>query len=378
MVRIPTPLLLSGALLFSSPLWASDLKVEVLQDKLDHPWSVAFLPDNQTLLITERSGQLRSWRPDSGLSEPIQGVPKVWAQRQSGLLDVVLAPDFAQSRRVWLSYTEADSNGKAGAVVGYGKLSPDNRQLTDFHEVIQQTPRLSSGNNIGTRLAFDRQGFLWIAFGDNFVSSAAQDLDKLQGKLLRLNADGSVPNDNPFVNKPGARPEIWAYGLRNPQGLALNPWTQMMWESEHGPRGGDEVNIIQKGKNYGWPLATYGIDYNGSKVPESKGTHVTGTEQPAFYWKVSPAISGMAFYNSARFPQWKNSLFIGALKEKNLIRLHINGEKVVEEQRLLDGRNERIRDVRQGPDGYLYLLTDEANGKLLRVGLTRDASASRG
>ncbi|MCW0311775.1 Aldose sugar dehydrogenase YliI [Pantoea ananatis] len=378
MVRIPTPLLLSGALLFSSPLWASDLKVEVLQDKLDHPWSVAFLPDNQTLLITERSGQLRSWRPDSGLSEPIQGVPKVWAQRQSGLLDVVLAPDFAQSRRVWLSYTEANSNGKAGAVVGYGKLSPDNRQLTDFHEVIQQTPRLSSGNNIGTRLAFDRQGFLWIAFGDNFVSSAAQDLDKLQGKLLRLNADGSVPNDNPFVNKPGARPEIWAYGLRNPQGLALNPWTQMMWESEHGPRGGDEVNIIQKGKNYGWPLATYGIDYNGSKVPESKGTHVTGTEQPAFYWKVSPAISGMAFYNSARFPQWKNSLFIGALKEKNLIRLHINGEKVVEEQRLLDGRNERIRDVRQGPDGYLYLLTDEANGKLLRVGLTRDASASRG
>ncbi|MDJ0034357.1 PQQ-dependent sugar dehydrogenase [Pantoea allii] len=378
MSRVSIPLLFSGALLFSSPLWADELKVEVLQDKLDHPWSVAFLPDNQTLLITERSGQLRSWRPDSGLSEPIQGVPKVWAQRQSGLLDVVLAPDFAQSRRVWLSYTEADSNGKAGAVVGYGKLSNDNRQLTDFHAVIQQTPRLSSGNNIGTRMAFDRQGFLWIAFGDNFVSSAAQDLDKLQGKLLRLNADGSVPKDNPFVDRQGARPEIWAYGLRNPQGLALNPWTQTMWESEHGPRGGDEVNIIQKGKNYGWPLATYGIDYNGSKVPESKGTHVEGTEQPAFYWKVSPAISGMAFYNSARFPQWKNSLFIGALKEKNLIRLHINGEKVVEEQRLLDGRNERIRDVRQGPDGYLYVLTDEAEGKLLKVGLKQDASASRG
>ncbi|MGG6108433.1 PQQ-dependent sugar dehydrogenase [Pantoea allii] len=378
MSRVSIPLLFSGALLFSSPLWADELKVEVLQDKLDHPWSVAFLPDNQTLLITERSGQLRSWRPDSGLSEPIQGVPKVWAQRQSGLLDVVLAPDFAQSRRVWLSYTEADSNGKAGAVVGYGKLSNDNRQLTDFHAVIQQTPRLSSGNNIGTRLAFDRQGFLWIAFGDNFVSSAAQDLDKLQGKLLRLNADGSVPKDNPFVDRQGARPEIWAYGLRNPQGLALNPWTQTMWESEHGPRGGDEVNIIQKGKNYGWPLATYGIDYNGSKVPESKGTHVEGTEQPAFYWKVSPAISGMALYNSARFPQWKNSLFIGALKEKNLIRLHINGEKVVEEQRLLEGRNERIRDVRQGPDGYLYVLTDEAEGKLLKVGLKQDASASRG
>ncbi|WP_289366410.1 PQQ-dependent sugar dehydrogenase [Pantoea stewartii] len=378
MTRVSTLLLLNGALLVSSPLWADDLTVKVLQDKLDHPWSVAFLPDNQTLLITERAGQLRSWRPDTGLSEPIKGVPAVWAQRQSGLLDVVLAPDFAQSRRVWLSYTKADSDGKAGAVVGYGTLSDDHRQLSDFHEVISQTPRLSSGNNIGTRLAFDRQGFVWIAFGDNFVSSAAQDLDKLQGKLLRLNGDGSVPRDNPFVGRQGARPEIWAYGLRNPQGLALNPWTQVMWESEHGPRGGDEVNVIEKGKNYGWPLATYGIDYNGSKVPESKGTHVAGTEQPVFYWKVSPALSGMAFYNSARFPQWKNSLFIGALKEKQLIRLRVNGEKVVEAQRLLGERNERIRDVRQGPDGYLYVLTDEANGKLLKVGLAQDASASRG
>ncbi|MCU7368653.1 PQQ-dependent sugar dehydrogenase [Pantoea stewartii] len=378
MTRVSTLLLLNGALLVSSPLWADDLTVKVLQDKLDHPWSVAFLPDNQTLLITERAGQLRSWRPDTGLSEPIKGVPAVWAQRQSGLLDVVLAPDFAQSRRVWLSYTKADSDGKAGAVVGYGTLSDDHRQLTDFHEVISQTPRLSSGNNIGTRLAFDRQGFVWIAFGDNFVSSAAQDLDKLQGKLLRLNGDGSVPRDNPFVGRQGARPEIWAYGLRNPQGLALNPWTQVMWESEHGPRGGDEVNVIEKGKNYGWPLATYGIDYNGSKVPESTGTHVAGTEQPVFYWKVSPALSGMAFYNSARFPQWKNSLFIGALKEKQLIRLRVNGEKVVEAQRLLGERNERIRDVRQGPDGYVYVLTDEANGKLLKVGLAQDASASRG
>ncbi|QIE99046.1 PQQ-dependent sugar dehydrogenase [Pantoea stewartii] len=378
MTRVSTLLLLNGALLVSSPLWADDLTVKVLQDKLDHPWSVAFLPDNQTLLITERAGQLRSWRPDTGLSEPIKGVPAVWAQRQSGLLDVVLAPDFAQSRRVWLSYTKADSDGKTGAVVGYGTLSDDHRQLTDFREVISQTLRLSSGNNIGTRLAFDRQGFVWIAFGDNFVSSAAQDLDKLQGKLLRLNGDGSVPKDNPFVGRQGARPEIWAYGLRNPQGLALNPWTQVMWESEHGPRGGDEVNVIEKGKNYGWPLATYGIDYNGSKVPESKGTHVAGTEQPVFYWKVSPALSGMAFYNSARFPQWKNSLFIGALKEKQLIRLRVNGEKVVEAQRLLGERNERIRDVRQGPDGYLYVLTDEANGKLLKVELAQDASASRG
>ncbi|ORM64402.1 oxidoreductase [Pantoea rodasii] len=374
---LPVALLL-GALSYAHSTLAADVQVEVLQDKLDHPWSVAFLPDNQTLLITERSGQLRSWQPGKGLSQPISGVPKVWANRQGGLLDVVLAPDFTQSRRVWLSYTTADAEGRAGGVVGYGRLSDDNRQLSDFKVVLEQTPKLSSGANIGTRLAFDAQGFLYIAFGDNFSSLSAQQLDKLSGKIVRLTQNGAIPADNPFVQRKDARAEIWSYGMRNPQGLAFNPWTQQMWESEHGPRGGDEVNIPQKGKNYGWPLATYGIDYSGQKVPEAQGTHVAGTEQPQFWWKVSPAISGMAFYNSARFPQWKNSLFIGALKEKSLIRLRVNGEKVVEEQRLLEDRGERIRDVRQGPDGYLYVLTDEANGKLLKVGLAEPASASRG
>ncbi|WP_130834540.1 PQQ-dependent sugar dehydrogenase [[Erwinia] mediterraneensis] len=378
MLRFPAALLLGGALHCTFPVCAEQASVQVLQDKLDHPWSLTFLPDNQTLLVTERSGQLRSWHPQRGLSAPIDGVPEVWAQRQGGLLDVVLAPDFSRSRRVWLSYSEADASGKVGAVVGYGQLSTDNRQLNDFKVVIRQTPKLSSGANIGTRLAFDRDGFLWIALGDSFRSSTAQDLGQLQGKLLRLKADGSVPPDNPFVGHQDARPEIWAFGLRNPQGLALNPWTQQMWENEHGPRGGDEVNIPQKGKNYGWPLATWGIDYSGDKVPESKGGEVAGTEQPVFWWKDSPALSGMAFYNSARFPQWKNSLFIGALKEKNLIRLSINGEKVIEEQRLLSDRGERIRDVRQGPDGYLYVLTDEANGKLLKVGLDTGAEAPRG
>ena len=374
---LPVALLL-GALSYAHSTLAADVQVQVLQDKLDHPWSVAFLPDNQTLLITERSGQLRSWQPGKGLSQPISGVPKVWANRQGGLLDVVLAPDFAQSRRVWLSYTTADDEGRAGGVVGYGRLSDDNRQLSDFKVVLEQTPKLSSGANMGTRLAFDGQGYLYIAFGDNFSSLSAQQLDKLSGKIVRLTQNGEIPADNPFVQRKDARAEIWSYGMRNPQGLAFNPWTQQMWESEHGPRGGDEVNIPQKGKNYGWPLATYGIDYSGQKVPEAQGTHVAGTEQPQFWWKVSPAISGMAFYNSARFPQWKNSLFIGALKEKSLIRLRVNGEKVVEEQRLLEDRGERIRDVRQGSDGYLYVLTDEANGKLLKVGLAEPASASRG
>ncbi|AUX92915.1 PQQ-dependent sugar dehydrogenase [Mixta gaviniae] len=362
-------LALSGAVLFSTPLLAAQVTVQQLQDKLNHPWSLAFMPDNHSLLITERAGALRLWQPDKGLSPPIGGVPQVWSQRQGGLLDVALAPDFTQSRRVWLSYTEADSNGRAGAVVGYGKLSEDNRQLTDFKAVLRQQPKLSGGANLGTRLAFDREGYLWVAFGDNFQSETAQDLNKLQGKLVRLKPDGSVPPDNPFVGRNNARPEIWAYGLRNPQGLALNPWTQQMWESEHGPRGGDEVNIPRKGKNYGWPLATWGVDYSGDKVPQSKGGEAPGTEQPIYWWKNSPAISGMAFYNSARFQTWKNSLFIGALKEKNLIRLSLNGDKVVGEERLLQDRGERIRDVRQGPDGYLYVLTDERDGKLLKLGL---------
>ncbi|QKJ86553.1 Oxidoreductase [Paramixta manurensis] len=370
MTRLLLSSALASALVFSvSATAAEKVTVQQLQDKLNHPWSIAFLPDNQNLLITERSGQLRTWSPQHGLSQPINGVPKVWVQRQGGLLDVALAPDFADNRRVYLSYTEANKAGQAGAVVGYGVLSDDNQTLRDFNVIFRQQPQLSSGANIGTRLAFDRQGYLYISLGDHFHSAAAQDLDKLQGKLVRLNADGSIPPDNPFVGRKGARGEIWAYGLRNPQGLALNPWTQQIWESEHGPRGGDEINIPQKGKNYGWPVATWGIDYSGQKVPESKGGEVPGTEQPIFYWKVSPAISGMAFYNSAKFQIWKNSVFIGALKEKSLIRLSINGDKVVEQERLLQDRGERIRDVRQGPDGYLYVLTDEDNGKLLKVGL---------
>lgn len=377
-MRLWRSALLAGALTCAFPALAAEVQVEVLQDKLDHPWSLAFLPDNHTLLITERTGQLRSWQPGKGLSAPIAGVPAVWASRQGGLLDVVLAPDFRQSRRVWLSYTTADQAGRAGAVVGFGTLSADTRQLRDFRVVLEQTPKLSRGANLGTRLAFDRAGFLYIAFGDNFASGSAQDKDKLSGKIVRLTQTGAVPPDNPFTHQAGARPEIWAYGVRNPQGLALNPWTQQMWESEHGPRGGDEINVLDKGRNYGWPLATYGIDYSGEKVPESRGTAAPGTQQPRFYWQVSPAISGMAFYNSPRFPQWKHSLFIGALKDKSLIQLRVNGDRVVEEQRLLSGRGERIRDVRQGPDGYLYVLTDEASGKLLKVGLAEPASPARG
>ncbi|MEQ9862682.1 PQQ-dependent sugar dehydrogenase [Pectobacterium cacticida] len=362
-------LLLSMTLLFSCSLFAAEPKVTELQDKLDHPWSLAFLPDNQGILITERVGNLRLWKAGSALSAPIAGVPKVFAKSQGGLLEVALSPDFAQNRRIYLSFAEEGSDGKAGTAVGYGKLSEDNQRLENFTVFFRQEPKLSTGNHFGGKLAFDRQGFLFIALGENNVRPSAQDLDKLQGKIVRLTAEGQVPPDNPFINTPGARPEIWSYGHRNPQGLVINPWSGALWEHEHGPKGGDEINIPQAGENYGWPLATHGINYSGLKIPESQGKEVAGMVNPDFYWEKSPGISGMAFYNSDRFPQWKNSLFIGALAEKNLIRLTLEGDNVVSQERLLDDRGERIREVRLGPDGYLYLLTDHDNGKLLKVGL---------
>lgn len=360
-------LITATLLLSASWTYAAEVKVDVLQSKLDHPWSLAFLPDNKGLLITLRDGQLRRWQPGEGLGDPIVGVPKVWAHGQGGLLDVVLAPDFEQSRRVWLSFAEANSDDKAGTAVGYGTLSSNMERLENFKVVFRQMPKLSTGNHFGGRMVFDGKGYLFIALGENNQRSTAQDMDKLQGKLVRLNENGEVPPDNPFAGKQGVRSEIWSYGHRNPQGMALNPANGELWLNEHGPKGGDEINVAQPGKNYGWPLATWGINYSGLPIPEAKGEIVEGTEQPIYYWKVSPAVSGMAFYDSDKFPQWKGKLFIGALKEKNLIELTLNGDKVTEQKRLLDDHGERIRDVRVGPDGYLYVLTDESDGQLLKI-----------
>lgn len=351
------------------PSEKGEIVVTELLTGLDHPWSIAFLPDNGGALITEKSGQLRLWKTDGGLSEPIAGVPQVYARSQGGLLDVALAPDFMQNRRVYLSYAEQGDDGKAGTAAGYGVLSADGHKLENFTVIFRQIPKLSNGAHFGSRLVFDRQGYLFIALGENNQRPTSQDLDKLQGKLVRLHADGRVPDDNPFVGKAQARPEIWSYGHRNQQGAALNPTTGELWTHEHGARGGDEINIPQAGKNYGWPLATHGMDYSGSAIPEAQGTHVDGTEQPIHYWKVSPAISGMAFYNAKRYPVWQQSLFIGALKDQALIRLELEGDKAVHEERLLESLDERIRDVRVGPDGYVYVLTDASNGRLLKIGL---------
>ncbi|MBN6043774.1 PQQ-dependent sugar dehydrogenase [Citrobacter sp. ku-bf4] len=343
------------------------VNVEVLQTKLDRPWALAFLPGDNGMLITLRGGQLRHWQADKGLSDPLPGVPKVWANGQGGLLDVALAPDFSQSRRVWLSFAQADAQGKAGTAVGYGRLSDDLSRLENFQTVFRQMPKLSTGNHFGGRLVFDGNGHLFIGLGENNQRSTAQDLDKLQGKVVRLTDQGKIPTDNPFVDRPGARPEIWSYGIRNPQGMAMNPWSDALWLNEHGPRGGDEINIPEKGKNYGWPLATWGINYSGFKIPEAQGEKVAGTEQPIFYWQKSPAVSGMAFYDRDTFPQWRQKLFIGALKDQNVIVMSVNGNTVTEEGRILGERKQRIRDVRVGPDGYLYVLTDESDGELLKV-----------
>lgn len=346
------------------------VSVEQVVTGLDHPWALAFLSDQQGMLVTERPGNLRIVTVDGKRSAPLSGVPKVWANGQGGLLDVVLSPDFANDGMVYLSYAEGGGEGgTAGTTVGRGRLSQDMSGLENFKVIFRQEPKLSTGNHFGSRLVFDRNGYLFIALGENNQRPTAQDLDKLQGKVVRIFPDGKVPDDNPFVGQPGVRPEIWSYGHRNQQGAALNPWTGTLWTHEHGPRGGDEINIIEAGKNYGWPIATYGIDYSMQPISEAKGNVVEGTVQPKHFWENSPAISGMAFYDSDHFKPWDHNLFIGALAAQELIRLQFDGNKIVHEERLLGELKARIRDVRLGPDGYLYVLTDSEDGQLLKVGL---------
>ena len=318
-------------------------------------------------MITERSGSLRFWQAGRPLSAPLTGVPAVWVEGQAGLWDVRLAPDFEKSRRVYLSFAAKDDKGQPHAELGYGTLSQDGLHLEDFKTIFIETPPLDSGINLGGRLIFDAQGNILMSLGDNNQRIAAQQLDSLRGKIIRLTPEGGIPQDNPFVKTPNARGEIWTYGNRNPQALAFNPSNGELWETEHGPRGGDEVNILKPGNNYGWPVATYGINYNGLPIPEAKGSHIDGMEDPLYYWRVSPGVSGMAFYNSDKFPAWKNTLLVGALKETALIQLRINDKRVLGEKRMLTDVGQRIREVQVGPDGYVYVLTDESNGKLLKL-----------
>ncbi|TYT23939.1 PQQ-dependent sugar dehydrogenase [Luteimonas viscosa] len=366
----------SGQDIVSTPRSLVDAPVEVLQGEhggyavrvlaegFVHPWSLALLPDG-SMLVTERPGRLRRIGADGTISAPLDGVPPVFVQGQSGLLDVVPSPSFADDRLVYLSYGEPNWRGnKAGTAVARGRLGEHG--LEDVEVLFRQEPKLSHGTHIGSRIAFDAHGMLFVSAGDNRVADKAQLLDHLQGKLVRLHPDGGIPADNPFVAREGARPEIWSYGHRNIQGLALHPETGALWSHEHGPMGGDEINLPQAGANYGWPLATHGLDYSGQPVPGALGSAAEGTQAPAHYWPKSPAVSGMAFYAGDAFPQWQGNLLAGALVGKALIRLQLDGERVVHEERLLPGR-ERIRDVRVGPDGLVYLLTDSTDGRLLRL-----------
>ena len=339
------------------------VRVVKVVEGLEYPWGLAFLPDGR-MLVTERPGRLRIVGKDGKLDpQPLAALPAIAAHGQGGLLDVALHPRFLQNGLVYLSYA-ARGDGGIGTDVARGRLSGN--RLENVEVIFRQQPRGSTGRHFGSRLVFDREGYLYITLGDRGEMERAQKTDDHAGSVIRLHDDGRVPADNPFVGNPGWKPEKYTLGNRNLQGAALHPHTGLLWTHEHGPQGGDEVNVIRPGVNYGWPVITYGVQYvTGTRI--GKGTQQAGMAQPLYYWVPSIAPSGMAFYTGDRFPGWRGDLFVGALRDQMLVRLKLDGEKVVKEERMLKGILGRIRDVRNGPDGCLYLLTDESNGVLARI-----------
>jgi glucose/arabinose dehydrogenase len=342
------------------------LKVETFAQGLANPWGLAFLPDGR-LLVTERPGRMRLVDKDGRLSPPLKNVPQVQAVGQGGLLDVALSPDFGSSNLVYFSFAEPRQGGGSATTVARAKLvyEEDGGRLDDVKIIFRQQPSGGGSRHFGSRLVFARDGTLFVTLGERGEQGKAQDLATHYGKVVRLRPDGSVPPDNPFVGKQGVQPEIWSYGHRNVQSAALHPVTGKLWTVEHGARGGDELNMPLAGKNHGWPTITYGRDYSGLKIGE--GTAKAGMEQPVYYWDPSIAPSGMAFYTGKLIPEWSGSLFVGALRGQALHRLVLDGDKVVGEEVLLRNLGERIRDVRAGPDGAVWLLTDNPQGRVLRV-----------
>ena len=348
--RSPTPAPVNGA-----------FSVETVAKGLEHPWSLAFLPDGR-MLVTERPGRLRL-AADGKLSEPLVGVPRVYASGQGGLLDVALSPAFDKDRLIYLSFAEPGEGG-AGTAVARGRLGDGG--LENVQVIWRQQPKVSGPNHFGSRIVFRPDGSLFVTLGERFnYSDSAQDLSTTIGKIVRINPDGSPPRDNPFVGRAGARPEIWSIGHRNVQAAALEPATGQLWTVEHGARGGDELNRPEAGKNYGWPVISYGVHYSFRKIGE--GTAKQGMEQPVYYWDPVIAPSGMVFYTGDLFAGWKNNILIGSLTPGLLVRLVMKDGKVAQEERYLGNLRERIRDVCQAPDGSLYLVTDARNGHIVRI-----------
>jgi aldose sugar dehydrogenase len=337
-------------------------QVTTVAEGLEHPWGLTFLPDER-MLVTERPGRLRLVTKDGQVSPPLKGLPQVYAEGQGGLLDVTLDPNFASNRLVYISYAEPGEGGVAGTAVARGRLNEAATALEGVQVVFRQEPKVKGPNHFGSRLVFSPDGKLFITTGERFAFRPAQNLATDLGKIIRINPDGSVPKDNPFVGREGVRPEIWSYGHRNVQGAAINPETGALWTDEFGPMGGDEINIPEAGHNYGWPLVSWGQHYNGDNIPDPPTR--PDLAQPIYYWNPVISPSGMTFYTGNAFPTWRGNLLIGGLSAQALVRLTLDGAQVTDEQRF--AMDDRIRDVNQGPDGFLYLLTDSSDGRILRI-----------
>ena len=359
-------LLLSGAASAEDSKVPSSFKPTVIAEGLEHPWSLAFLPRG-SYLVTERQGRL--WRIyEDGRKVEVKGVPPVYNRGQGGLLDIVTEPGFKDNGYVYFSYaaTDPDNSDIANTEVARARLSLTQNRLNDLQVIFKAEPKVEGSNHWGSRLLFAPDGTLFITLGERFdYKNEAQSPKNHLGTIVRINPDGSIPEDNPFADGEKGRPEVFSYGHRNPQGLALHPQSGEIWEHEHGPQGGDEINILKSGANYGWPAATFGISYWGFKISDE--TSIDGMEDSILHWTPSIAPSGMAFYTGDKFPEWKGDLFVGALAGQHLRRVELDGSEIIGQQELLTENRERIRDVRNGPDGYLYILTDQDEGRLIRL-----------
>ena len=339
------------------------VRAETYASGLVNPWALAFLPDGR-LLVTERPGRLRIVGRDGALSDPLEGVPAVFARGQGGLLDVAVDPRFAENQLVYLSYAEPDDSGRAGTSVARGRLGA--RGLEDVQVIYRQRPKMRGGGHYGSRIVFNRDGTIFVTQGDRQSwRDSAQSLTAGLGKIVRINPDGTIPRDNPFVNRQDALPEIWSYGHRNLQGAVLHPETGRLWTIEHGARGGDELNHPEAGRNYGWPVIAYGVDYSGMRIGE--GTGREGMEQPVYYWDPVIAPSGLMVYAGDAFRGWKGDFIIGSMTPGALVRLVTENGRIVREERYLGELRERIRDVQEGPDGMIYAVTDSREGRVLRI-----------